>query len=291
MPIRRLVAVIVVLLGLLVSGGRAARAGENEPPGTGSEQPVIYSAIGNGPQTVTIAWTHTGDGVVNFNIEEKSHGVVPYSNVPTVEFDPHGGMVTGPPLQASTIYQFRVCAVYLLNQVCSDENGVGYKSVTTQTAQASTGSNPPSSPPLITGDDEGFDQNGNPWIGLYWEAGTSYDYYEIHYEVKPASGTWQDPGTPARAPDSGISGYHQVGNLLLGTTYLFEIQGCGGVVFGIFGTTCDKNSSAYEAMTLSSPGVLGSPAPTVQGGASSDTEIDISWTVPRPYEYDHYVIQ
>jgi len=290
--LRLLTAIIFVLGGLLVSGGRAVRAGVNEPPATGSEQPVIYSAIANGPQTVTIAWTHTGNGVVNFNIEEKSNGVLPYSNVTTVEFDSHGGMVTGPPLQPGKPYYFRVCAVYLLNEVCSDANGVGYKEVTTQTGQTSTSSN--AVPPIITGNDAGIDPSDlNTWIGLHWETdGTSYDYYEIHYEVQPASGTWQDPGTPARAPDSGSSGYHQVANLLPGTNYLFEIQGCFHIFLGLGGNGCDQSSSAYEATTPFVPHTGGRPTPTISAGDGSDaTDISIGWTLPTPHNYDHYVIQ
>jgi Fibronectin type III domain len=270
----RLAAVIVVLLGLLFVGGRAARADDNEPP-------VNVSAVSNSPGVVTVYWTHSGDGVFEFDIEEKTTGGVTKVACPC-DYGTSPKSIGG--LQQNNKYEFRVCAAYDAadtDRACSDANNVGYYPVLTM-GQGPTGAKP--LPPVII--------NSNPGgtsMGLTWETnGDSYDKYIINYQVEAAAGAPPNPGGTLEVYKSGSSGSSTVSNLLPGTTYLFSVQACF-VLLVIGGYSCSESGPAYKAATLA--GSNAGPTPVITS-VSGDTTIDIYWTTtPDRYPYNNYNIR
>jgi hypothetical protein len=107
----------ILLLSMVASVNRTAVA-------DGGEQPLNVVAFPNAPGLITLTWSHSGDDVYWFVVEQES----PYVFW-QVNHDTSAWSVTG--LTPSTTYRYRVCAVYDFNRVCSDENGVGWASVTT----------------------------------------------------------------------------------------------------------------------------------------------------------------
>jgi len=277
--LRLLAAITLVAGGLFVSGGRVAKAGQNGQ----MAKPVNVTAVALSPGSVLVSWNYLGDVAT---LDEGAPFTV-YNDTTNLSQGTDATSVTILGLQANQTYKFRICADYDPGQACADD-----VSVTTQKAQTSSSSTV--TPPIITGNDSGIDpQDTNTWIGLYWETnGDVHDYYEIYYEVKPASGNWQDPGSPERAPNGASQSYHQVSNLLPGTAYLFKVKACDRIIFGIGGTQCGTLSSVYQATTPFLPVTGGRPTPIVSGNPVGATEIDITWTTPQSdHNYDHYVVQ
>jgi hypothetical protein len=274
----RFAAVIVVLVGLLFAGGHVARADDHE-------QPVGVYEISNSPGVMTVYWLHSGDGVFQFDVEEKT------TNTGTTVACPCGfgpEQISIRNLQPGTPYQFRVCAVYDdrdTDRTCSDYTDP----VKTMAAQPPA-TNLPASKPVITGIDAGFDRSGNASMGVHFEtAGDSYDSYTVRQRVKAAPGApdnlFQDEDSKA----SGSSGFHVVDGLLPGTTYQFQVRGCYKDFFFI--TDCQDWGPLYDATTLQLANASTRPTPAVTSGGSSDTWIAIGWSVMPRYTYDHYVIQ
>jgi alpha-L-arabinofuranosidase B-like protein len=107
-PLRRLLAVLAVLLGLAA----AALVHAHPAAAYGSEAPSL-GAFANAPSWVTLSWSHSGSGVYYFVIEQESPYGVTYADA-----DKRAWTVTG--LSANTTYRYHVCAVYDYNRVCSD---------------------------------------------------------------------------------------------------------------------------------------------------------------------------
>lgn len=107
----------MVLAPLLLFGARPAAT-------DGVEAPVNVVAFANAPAAITVAWTHSGDGVYYFVLEQQS----PFA---FTQMDAAKRAWTVVSLQPSTTYSYRVCAVYDTNRVCSD-----YAGVTTMRAEA-----------------------------------------------------------------------------------------------------------------------------------------------------------
>ncbi|MEU8260354.1 AbfB domain-containing protein [Micromonospora sp. NPDC048999] len=104
----------------------------------GTERPVNVEAFPNAPGAITITWNHSGEGVYWFVVEQQSPPAYW-----TPDRDKRTWTITG--LTPSTTYNYRVCAVYDYNRVCSDEAGTGYTSVTTMPPAPE--SSQPSAPP------------------------------------------------------------------------------------------------------------------------------------------------
>jgi hypothetical protein len=276
--LNRLTTILVVVLGLFLAGGHVATADNNE-------QPTNVFAFANSPGAATVTWTHSGDGVFGFDIEEKSAGLVASADI--------GKRIwTFANLQANTTYQFRVCAVYDANdtnRVCSDANNVGYASVMTMPAQAQTANTPPTLP-VITGIDAGFDHAGNASMGVHWDAaGYQYDSYTVRQRMKAAPGAPDNLFQDEDSKSSGGTGFHVVNGLLPGTTYQFQVRGCLRVLFVI--TDCKDWGPLYDATTSQLANASNRPTPSAFSSESGDTWIAISWSVTPRYNYDHYVIQ
>jgi Fibronectin type III domain len=274
----KLVAITLAIVGLIGFNGSHAKAGGND---TGQVAPTGVTAVANAPGAVTVQWYYLGD-VATLTTP---FAFVVYNDTTGESQGINATSATLLGLKPSQAYNFRVCASYSTGQACADD-----VTVTTMAAQPSDNST--NSPPVITGNDTGFGNDGNPWIGLYWETpGNSFDYYEIYYEVKPASGTWQDPGAPVRAPNGASQSYHQVSELQPGTPYLFKVEGCNRILFGALGTGCSDLSPVYQATTPALANATARPVPSVFGGSATSANIDIYWSVSPHYNYDHYVIQ
>jgi Fibronectin type III domain len=274
----KLVAITLAIVGLIGFNGSPAKAGEND---AGQVAPTGVTAVANAPGAVTVQWYYLGD-VATLTTP---FAFVVYNDTTGESQGINATSATVLGLKPSQAYNFRVCASYSTGQACADD-----VTVTTMAAQPTDSST--NLPPIITGNDTGFGNDGNPWIGLYWETpGNSFDYYEIYYEVKPASGTWQDPGTPVRAPNGASQSYHQVSDLQPGTPYLFKVEGCNRIFFGAFGTGCSDLSPVYQASTPALGNATARPVPSLFGGSASSANIDVYWSVSPHYNYDHYVIQ
>jgi Fibronectin type III domain len=272
------VAIALAITGLIGFGSHQAKAGEND-----AEQvaPTGVTAVANAPGAVTVQWYYLGD-VATLTTP---FAFVVYNDTTGESQGINATSATILGLKPNQQYKFRVCASYSTGTACADD-----VPVTTLAAQPSDIST--NTPPIITGNDTGLGSDGNPWIGLYWEtAGTSVDYYEIYYEVRPASGLWQDPGTPVRAPNGASQSYHQVSDLQPGTPYLFKVEGCNRIIFGALGTQCSDLSPVFQASTPALGNATARPVPSLFGGNASSANIDIYWSVTPHYNYDHYVIQ
>jgi hypothetical protein len=103
-----------------------------------TEQPIVV-AYPNAPGWITLTWNHSGEGVYWFVVEQES----PYTFwLP--DRDKRIWTVMG--LEPNHTYRYRVCAVYDLNRVCSDEGGAGWVSVTTFPPEQHPVSPPPPPP-------------------------------------------------------------------------------------------------------------------------------------------------
>ena len=134
----RWAAAVAVVVGCLLLGGRTVAADDDEKP----ENVVAFP---NSPGMITITWTHSGDDVYWFVLEQESPAAVT-----PMDRDKRGWSV--PYLEPSRTYRYRVCAVYTFHRKCSDEDGAGLVSVTTLPPQApggggSSGGAPPPPPP------------------------------------------------------------------------------------------------------------------------------------------------
>lgn len=131
----RLAAAVAILVGPLLPVGAGTATAD------GDEKPVIISWYPNAPGMITIEWVHSGEGVYWFVVEQEE----PFAFWPTPHADTRIWSVSG--LQPSTTYRYRVCAVYDFNRVCSDEDGVGYASITTLPPQQAQQPPPPQPAP------------------------------------------------------------------------------------------------------------------------------------------------
>ncbi|MGH2598670.1 MAG: fibronectin type III domain-containing protein, partial [Dehalococcoidia bacterium] len=128
----RLLAALAAVIVLLITFGAGPAAAD------GDEKPIIISAFPNAPGMVTLEWVHSGDDVFWFVVELET----PFAYW-TPDHDKRVWSVTG--LEPSTTYRFRVCAVYDFNRICSDEDGIGYVSITTMPPEQP----PPPPPPPV----------------------------------------------------------------------------------------------------------------------------------------------
>jgi hypothetical protein len=127
-------AVRVVALGyLLLLAVSPAAADENEKP-----ENVI--AFPNSPGMITLTWTHSGEDVFWFVLEQESPPAV-------LQVDQDKRAWTVPNLEPGRTYRFRVCAVYAYSRKCSDEDGGGLASVTTPPRAPGGSGSPGGAPP------------------------------------------------------------------------------------------------------------------------------------------------
>ena len=114
---RRRAAVAVVLGCLLLLGSAPVAADEDEKPDN-----VV--AFPNSPGMITLTWTHSGEDVYWFVLEQESPAAV-------AQVDRDKRVWSVPDLEPSRTYRYRVCAVFAFRRKCSDEDGAGLASVTT----------------------------------------------------------------------------------------------------------------------------------------------------------------
>jgi hypothetical protein len=286
--VSRLVTLLLVLSGLLISGGHVARAAPHGPQDGGDEQPSNVVAIANAPLAVTVYWSHTGDEVFWFDIEEQSQGVVR-----KVDHDKRAW--TFVKLAPNTPYQFRVCAVYDAtdtDRVCSDENGVGYASVTTGQEVADPDNQTPPT----------------PWVTGYVPAATSlsitwgtpgfdydFDSFTIRIREKAAPGAPNNAFRDIDVSAGGTTGSSRIAALKANTTYQIQIRGCNNAFFVIPDCPNSPWGPLSEATTLFAgtipplPG--GRPTPVISGSEEGDTWVFLLWSVTPRYTYGEYVIQ
>jgi hypothetical protein len=89
----------------------------------GHEQPTNVTAFPNAPGMITVHWSHSGQGVYWFVLEQESPSTFWVAGPDTRVWS-----VTG--LEPNHTYRYRICAVYDYNRICSDQGG-GWVSVTT----------------------------------------------------------------------------------------------------------------------------------------------------------------
>ena len=118
---------------LLLVGHRTVAADDDEKPDN-----VV--AFPNSPGMITLTWTHSGDDVYWFVLEQESPAA-------GTQVDRDKRVWSVPNLEPSRTYRYRVCAVYAFHRKCSDEDGAGLASVTTLPPQASGGGGPAGSTP------------------------------------------------------------------------------------------------------------------------------------------------
>jgi Tachylectin len=172
-----------------------------------AEAPVITSSVANAPGWVTFTWIHSGqDGVLGYRLERQNP---PFSWTT----DNNAGQHTDMGLQPSTMYSYRVCAVYPGgSDACSD--WIAVKTMAPEQSQPPT--NRP--PPTITAHE--VTQNS---ITIKW-SGQKYDRVHIF---------WRE-NTPTASPlEAQIDidhdereGYRHFPNLRMSTPYTFRMQGC-----------------------------------------------------------------
>lgn len=169
--------------------------------------PVITSAMANAPGWITIAWAHSGqDGVFGYSVERQS----PFASWTT---NNNVGVHTDMGLQPSTVYSYRVCAVYPDgSKACSD-----WVAVTTLAPEQVQ---PPASrpPPTITPHEVTQDS-----ITIKW-SGRKYDRVHIRWRKNTFG------ASPLEAQididhDEAV-GYRRFPHLDMGTPYTFRMQAC-----------------------------------------------------------------
>ena len=126
----RLAAVAGLIASLLCLAGVGAVAGD------GDEEPSGVVAFPNAPGMVTVTWSHTGEDVYSFVLEQEA----PYAFT-TPDRDKRAWSV--PNLEAGRTYRYRVCAVFDFNRVCSDWVAVTTLPPPPPSGGSSAGARPP----------------------------------------------------------------------------------------------------------------------------------------------------
>src|SRR6185312_10529610 len=179
--------------------------------------------------------------VFHFDIEVKSKGKVGELDCPCGDGQ-SSYTVTG--LQPGTPYYLRVCAVYDTNSVCSDENGAGYTSVTTQSVGPDSDTHPT---PAITGA-----QPGLTTITISWTSfGHVYTKFYINYEQQAAPGAPRNHVYTNKVDDCSTDCTRTITGLPAATTWLISVQGCD---FSFIQDACYDWSPVYPVTTTGRTG-------------------------------------
>ncbi len=105
----RFAAVVGIVAGLFLMHGM-----HGGPVGAEGYEAPSVAAYPNSPGWITVVWQHSGVGTYWYNIERQDRGDV-VGRVNGVS-----GTFTDTNLQPGTRYSYRVCAVYDVNQACSE---------------------------------------------------------------------------------------------------------------------------------------------------------------------------
>jgi hypothetical protein len=130
---RRGAVVLVALGGLLLLAASPVAAEEDE-------KPTNVVAFPNSPGMITLTWSHSGEDVFWFILEQEAPAAV-------LQVDQDKRTWSVPNLEPSRTYRYRVCAVFAYSRKCSDEDGVGFASVTTLPRPPSGGGSAGGAPP------------------------------------------------------------------------------------------------------------------------------------------------
>ena len=220
-----------------------------------ADAPVITSAVANAPGWITVGWAHSGqDGVLGYRIDRQSP---PFSWTTNNNV----GLHTDMGLQPSTVYAYRVSAVY----PGGSEASSNWVAVQTMVAEQPR---PPASrpPPTITAHEVRQDM-----ISIKW-SGQKYDRVHIRWRKD----------TPGSSPlESQIDidhdeavGFRHFPNLEMGTPYAFRIQGCHVNIFGV--ANCGPWSAPPVRISTAGP-VLPPPVPRVAPIYAVMTNGDLLW--------------
>jgi hypothetical protein len=141
--LRRRAAMALAALGCVLLLGASPVAADED------EKPTNVVAFPNSPGMITLTWTHSGEDVFWFVLEQEAPAAV-------LQVDRDKRAWTVPSLEPSRTYRYRVCAVFAYSRKCSDEDGAGLACVTSLPPPAPGGGGsaggappPPSSPQIV----------------------------------------------------------------------------------------------------------------------------------------------
>jgi hypothetical protein len=200
------------------------------PGGSVSEAPVITSAVTNAPGVITIAWAHSGeDGPVSFFVERQQPPLIVGPFLNNVDFFSNMG------LEPSTVYAYRVCAIYPDgSRDCSD-----FISVRTMAPEQPQGALPP---PTITAQAITTDS-----ITIHW---TGKNYGHVNLRWRKVGESEDRPQIPINQ-NGRTEGSRHFPNLEPNSSYLFIIQGCERTIVGT--DSCGRFSLPVAVRTAALP--------------------------------------
>jgi hypothetical protein len=238
------------------------------PAASGQETPSIQ-VYANAPGWVTVNWEHSGNGADVFQVQRQQPAY-------TWVFETNVGSYTDTGLNASTTYNYRVCALDSAgNPTCSPWTRV--TTLATPTGPSGVVA------PIITGHDDAPDN-----ITIRWTTAESYGFYNVRWAYKG------QPEVQHEVDTSGASGSYSVSPLQSGRVYTFKVQGCHTTLGG---SSCGYWSAILEVTT---PIPLPPPptAPVISplrgrfGESSPDPHlIVLSWSVNPDEKITHTLIE
>jgi hypothetical protein len=105
-----------------------------------NEKPTNVVAFPNAPGMIAITWTHSGQDVFWFVLEQEAPAAV-------LQVDQDKRTWSVPNLEPGRAYRYRVCAVFAYSRKCSDEDGVGFANMTTLPRPSTGGGSAGVAPP------------------------------------------------------------------------------------------------------------------------------------------------
>ena len=185
-----------------------------------AQDPPSVQVQPNSPGWITVAWEHIGEDIDHYLVQRQTPELAKRYSA-NVNFDIYKDH------QASTTYNYRVCAVDSSNE----ENCSPWISVTTPPAEGSS----TYSKPVFGDHDIAPDR-----IRISWTSMTRYGSFNVR---------WSEKGTRAGQENvrgNGTSGSFEVRGLAPGRTFVFLVQGCN---WGLLGSGC----SGFAGVELSTP--------------------------------------
>lgn len=234
----RLHFAVVAALLLLLPHRAGAQSDERE-------EPFVHAAFANAPGMITIAWHHLGNGVFGFVVQIREGSEWRDAQA----LDPSFGQTSLTFLEPDRTYALRVCAVYGPDR--EDDRECSEPEAQVRTMPAPSGG-AWGTPPVIT-----RREVTETTIAIWLQSGPRYGFFHVRWRAADGGGEQQD-----RIGSNGQGGgYHALGGLSRGRTYVFSLQGCNRTLFG---SSCGSWSAPIEIRTALPP--LETPQLTAEPG-------------------------
>lgn len=222
---------------LLVMSVHVMRAGSAFAQDTA--KPVVEAHSTNTPGCLLVVWMHATSGVHHFELLRDD------GRQPIVFESRNSHTECG--LQPNTAYRYQVCTHFISSDgdvACSEWTPA------VRTNAAEPPANKPGAPPTPRVVEH---HAGDTWIGVKWDAGSTYHKYFVNITHVTASGEWVKVARTIEHNDDGTWGYQRVDGLDPGETYAFKVQGCTKSLLGLAEDNCWGWSQPYTASTVAPP--------------------------------------